>query len=146
MWPVTVIGSLMTTIDSSIVILAILPIAEDLKTDYITAVWVKVAYILVNASLMLSLGRIADICRRKKLYNAGFAHSIKLFHAYIIFIQDFFKDCHNCSLSFYRGLSLQLASDYLAGQRFVFFISIILFIITALMSSARGKHSFQKLN
>lgn len=71
-WSVVVIGSLMSAIDSTIVILAILPIAEDLRTDYITIVWVIVAYILVNTSLMLSLGRIADIYGRKRLYNVGF--------------------------------------------------------------------------
>jgi len=71
-WSVVVIGSLMSAIDSTIVILAILPIAEDLRTDYITIIWVIVAYILVNTSLMLSLGRIADIYGRKKLYNIGF--------------------------------------------------------------------------
>lgn len=62
----------MSAIDSTIVILAILPIAEDLRTDYITIVWVIVAYILVNTSLMLSLGRISDIYGRKRLYNVGF--------------------------------------------------------------------------
>ncbi|MGC8662075.1 MAG: MFS transporter [Nitrososphaeria archaeon] len=71
-WSVVVIGSLMSAIDSTIVILAILPIAEDLRTDYITIIWVIVAYILVNTSLMLSLGRIADIYGRKRLYNVGF--------------------------------------------------------------------------
>ncbi|MEM3632564.1 MAG: MFS transporter [Conexivisphaerales archaeon] len=71
-WSIVVIGSLMSAIDSTIVILAILPIAEDLRTDYITIIWVIVAYILVNTSLMLSLGRIADIYGRKRLYNVGF--------------------------------------------------------------------------
>ncbi|MDG7044528.1 MAG: MFS transporter [Nitrososphaerota archaeon] len=71
-WSVVVIGSLMAAVDSTIVILAILPIAEDLRTDYITIIWVIVAYILVNTSLMLSLGRIADIYGRKRLYNFGF--------------------------------------------------------------------------
>jgi len=71
-WSVVVLGSLMAAVDSTIVILAILPIAEDLRTDYITIIWVIVAYLLVNTSLMLSLGRIADIFGRKRLYNLGF--------------------------------------------------------------------------
>ncbi len=71
-WSVVVIGSLMSAIDSTIVILAILPIAEDLRTDYITIIWVIVSYILVNTSLILSLGRISDIYGRKRLYNVGF--------------------------------------------------------------------------
>ena len=72
-WSVVVIGSLMSAIDSTILILAVLPIAEDLRTDYITIIWVIVSYILVNTALLLSLGRISDIYGRKRLYNIGFA-------------------------------------------------------------------------
>ncbi len=71
-WSVTMVGSLMSALDSTIVVLAILPIAEDLHTDYITMVWVVVAYLLVNTALVLSLGRMGDIYGRKRMYNAGF--------------------------------------------------------------------------
>ncbi len=71
-WSVTMVGSLMSSIDSTIVVLAILPIAEDLHTDYITMVWVVVAYLLVNTALVLSLGRMGDLYGRKRMYNAGF--------------------------------------------------------------------------
>ena len=69
---VTSVGALMSAVDSTIVLLALLPIAEDLHTDYITIVWVMIAYLLVNTSLVLSLGRLADIQGRKKMYNVGF--------------------------------------------------------------------------
>jgi EmrB/QacA subfamily drug resistance transporter len=69
---VTAVGSLMSAVDSTIVLLALLPIAEDLHSDYVTIVWVIVAYLLVNTSLVLSLGRLADIQGRKKMYNVGF--------------------------------------------------------------------------
>ncbi|MGC8555624.1 MAG: MFS transporter [Conexivisphaera sp.] len=72
-WSVTMVGSLMSAIDSTVVVLAILPIAEDLHTDYITMVWVVVAYLLVNTALVLSLGRMGDLYGRKRMYNAGFA-------------------------------------------------------------------------
>ncbi len=69
---VTAIGVLMAAIDGTIVLLALLPIAEDLHTDYVTMVWVIVAYLLINTSLVLSLGRLADIYGRKRMYNIGF--------------------------------------------------------------------------
>jgi len=69
---VTSVGSLMSAVDSTIVLLALVPIAEELKSDYVTMVWVVVAYILANTALVLSLGRLADIYGRKKMYNVGF--------------------------------------------------------------------------
>lgn len=69
---VTSIGALMSAADTTIVLLALLPIAENLHTDYITIVWVILAYLLVNTSLVLTLGRIGDIRGRKRMYNIGF--------------------------------------------------------------------------
>jgi len=69
---VTSVGSLMSAVDSTIVLLALVPIAEELKSDYVTMIWVVVAYILANTALVLSLGRLADLYGRKRLYNFGF--------------------------------------------------------------------------
>jgi EmrB/QacA subfamily drug resistance transporter len=69
---VTSVGSLMSAVDSTIVLLALVPIAEELNSDYVTMVWVVIAYILANTALVLSLGRLADIYGRKKMYNVGF--------------------------------------------------------------------------
>ncbi len=69
---VTSLGSMMSAVDSTIVILALLPIAADLHSDFVTVVWVVVAYLLVNTALVLSLGRIADVYGRKRMYNVGF--------------------------------------------------------------------------
>jgi EmrB/QacA subfamily drug resistance transporter len=69
---VTSVGGIMAAIDSTIVLLALLPIARDLKTDYVTIIWVVVAYLLANTALVLSLGRVADIYGRKRMYNIGF--------------------------------------------------------------------------
>lgn len=69
---VTSVGSLMSAVDSTIVLLALVPIAEELNSDYVTMVWVVVAYILANTALALSLGRLADIYGRKRMYNVGF--------------------------------------------------------------------------
>jgi len=69
---VTSVGSLMSAVDSTIVLLALVPIAEELRSDYVTMVWVVVAYILANTALVLSLGRLADLYGRKRMYNLGF--------------------------------------------------------------------------
>jgi EmrB/QacA subfamily drug resistance transporter len=69
---VTSIGVMMAAIDSTIVVLALLPIASSLNSDFVTMVWVVIAYLLSNTALVLSLGRIADIYGRKKMYNIGF--------------------------------------------------------------------------
>jgi len=63
----------MAAVDSTIVLLALVPIAEELKSDYVTMVWVVIAYILANTALVLSLGRLADMYGRKRMYNFGFA-------------------------------------------------------------------------
>ncbi|ESQ23778.1 MAG: Arabinose efflux permease, partial [uncultured Acidilobus sp. OSP8] len=69
---VTSVGTLMSAIDSVVVLLAIVPIAEDLHADYVTIVWVVVAYLLANTSLVLTFGRLGDSFGRKRIYNLGF--------------------------------------------------------------------------
>ncbi|MGC9210016.1 MAG: MFS transporter [Acidilobus sp.] len=69
---VTSVGTLMSAIDSTVVLLALVPIAEDLHTDYVTIVWIVVAYLLANTSLVLTLGRLGDSYGRKRIYNLGF--------------------------------------------------------------------------
>ncbi len=69
---VTSVGALMAAVDSTVVLLALYPIAENLRSDFVTMVWVIIAYLLVNTALVLSLGRLADMYGRKKMYNVGF--------------------------------------------------------------------------
>ena len=69
---VTSLGSLMLAVDSTIVLLALVPIAEELQSDYVIMVWIVIAYILANTALVLSLGRLADMYGRKRMYNVGF--------------------------------------------------------------------------
>ena len=69
---VTSVGALMAAVDSTVVLLALLPIAEELHSAFVSMVWVVIAYILVNASFGRSLGRIGVMYGRKRMYNLGF--------------------------------------------------------------------------
>ena len=69
---VTSTGALMAAVDSTVVLLALFPMAEDLHSNFVTMIWVIIAYLVVNTALVLSLGRLADMYGRKLLYNIGF--------------------------------------------------------------------------
>lgn len=62
----------MAAVDSTVVLLALFPMAADLRSDFVTMIWVIIAYLVVNTALVLSLGRLADMYGRKLLYNVGF--------------------------------------------------------------------------
>ncbi len=69
---VTSVGAMMAAVDSTVVLLALFPIATELKSDFVTMIWVVIAYLLVNTALVLSFGRLADMYGRKKMFNLGF--------------------------------------------------------------------------
>jgi EmrB/QacA subfamily drug resistance transporter len=69
---VTTIGSLMVAIDSTIVILALPNMLQDLHSDLVHMTWVIIGYLLVNTVLQLTFGRMADMFGRVRLYNLGF--------------------------------------------------------------------------
>ncbi|EET90282.1 MAG: MFS transporter [Candidatus Micrarchaeales archaeon] len=70
---VVVIGTLMASIDSTIVLLAFPAITQALHSTISTIIWVILAYIIVVAVLSTQLGRIGDIYGRAKMFNLGFA-------------------------------------------------------------------------
>ena len=65
-------GTLLATIDSSIVNVALPTLVRDLNTDFATVQWVVLAYLLTLATLLLSIGRLADMKGKKPIYAMGY--------------------------------------------------------------------------
>ncbi|WP_022664784.1 MFS transporter [Desulfospira joergensenii] len=62
----------MSTLDSSIVNVALPYIMDDLSSDVQTIQWVVIIYLLTVSSLLLTFGRLSDIRGRQSVYIAGF--------------------------------------------------------------------------
>jgi EmrB/QacA subfamily drug resistance transporter len=67
------LGSLMATLDGSIVSIALPKIQGDFRIDLTTVTWVVVAYLLVVGSLLLPFGRLGEVLSFKRVYLVGFA-------------------------------------------------------------------------
>jgi len=69
---ILMLGTLMGSIDSTIVILAFPTISDSLHASFISTLWVILIYLLVVAVCTTQLGRIGDIYGRSRMFNAGF--------------------------------------------------------------------------
>lgn len=69
---VACIGSLMGTLDSTIVSVSLPTITKDLGMDGSAAIWVPAAYLVTMAVLLLTVGRYSDLHGRKSVFIAGF--------------------------------------------------------------------------
>src|SRR5664279_1522592 len=67
------LGSLMATLDGSIVNIALPAMQTDFRVDLTTIEWVVVAYLLVVGSLLLPCGRLGEVLTFKRVYLVGFA-------------------------------------------------------------------------
>ncbi len=67
------ISIFMSTLDSSIVNVALPFMMQDLKSDMQTIQWVVLSYLLTVSALLLSFGRLSDIKGRKLVYVLGFS-------------------------------------------------------------------------
>jgi EmrB/QacA subfamily drug resistance transporter len=65
-------GTFLAPLDSSIVNIALPAIAEHFDVRLSAVSWVATAYLLTNASLVLTMGRLGDIRGLKKVYIGGF--------------------------------------------------------------------------
>ena len=65
-------GTFLATIDSSIVNIALPTLVRELNTDFATVQWVVLAYLLTLSTLLLSVGRLADMKGKKRIYTLGF--------------------------------------------------------------------------
>jgi EmrB/QacA subfamily drug resistance transporter len=65
-------GTLLATIDGSIVNVALPTLVRELQTDFATVQWVVLAYLLALSTLLPSIGRMADMVGKKRIYMLGF--------------------------------------------------------------------------
>ncbi|MCL4561747.1 MAG: DHA2 family efflux MFS transporter permease subunit [Chloroflexi bacterium] len=65
-------GMFLGTIDGSIVNIALPILEEQLHTQFAVVQWVVLGYLLTITTLMLAVGRLADMIGKKRLYLAGF--------------------------------------------------------------------------
>jgi len=69
---VTTVGIFMATLDSSIVVVGLPTVIESLKTTLTAGIWIITGYRLMITVLLVTIGRLADMIGRVKLYNWGF--------------------------------------------------------------------------
>jgi EmrB/QacA subfamily drug resistance transporter len=66
------IGTFISTLDSSIVNVALPTITSSLGSDVAIIEWVVIAYLLTITCILLTMGRIADLYGLRRLYAIGF--------------------------------------------------------------------------
>lgn len=73
----TTLGTLMASIDTTIVLIALPAIFRGINIDPFSSfqylLWILFGYSIVTATLLVTFGRISDMFGRVKLYNLGFA-------------------------------------------------------------------------
>jgi EmrB/QacA subfamily drug resistance transporter len=69
----TTLGTFLSTVNGTTLTVALPVISKDLHSSLQTIMWTMMIYMLAITVLVPSIGRVADIIGRKKLYVAGFA-------------------------------------------------------------------------
>ena len=70
---VTGVGLFMACLDSTIVVIGLPTILQNLHSNIVYGVWIITGYTLMMTILPVMLGRLADLYGRVRLYNLGFA-------------------------------------------------------------------------
>lgn len=66
-------GTLLASIDASIVVIAMPTLAKEFNTSTGNILWVSLTFVLLTTALPLSMGRLGDLYGRKRFYAIGFA-------------------------------------------------------------------------
>lgn len=72
-FPALALGTLMATLDLSVVNIALPTLARTFRVPLTTVEWVVLAYVVTITGLLLTLGRVADGLGRRRVYAAGLA-------------------------------------------------------------------------
>ena len=70
---VTTVGTFMSSLDTSIVVIGLPSVLNDLSATIVQGIWIITGYRLMMTILLVLLGRLADMYGRVRLYNIGFA-------------------------------------------------------------------------
>jgi EmrB/QacA subfamily drug resistance transporter len=70
---VTTVGLFMAGLDTTIVVIGLPTILQNLHANIVEGVWIITGYRLMLTILLVLLGRLADLYGRVRLYNLGFA-------------------------------------------------------------------------
>ena len=70
---VTTVGIFMATLDASIIIVGLPTVVNDLHTNIVVGIWIITIYRLAITVLLVTIGRVADLFGRVRLYTWGFA-------------------------------------------------------------------------
>jgi len=65
-------GTLLATIDSSIVNIAVPTLVREFNTSLSSVEWVVLSYLLTITAFLLLVGRLGDMFGKKRIYQAGF--------------------------------------------------------------------------
>jgi len=65
----TTVGAILGSIQSSALLIALPSMMRDLDLNFFYALWVILIYMPLTVTLVPTLGKLADLVGRKKLYN-----------------------------------------------------------------------------
>ncbi|MBC7476120.1 MAG: MFS transporter [Candidatus Sericytochromatia bacterium] len=65
-------GVFLATIDGSIVNITLPTLVRELKTNFATVQWIVLSYLLVVTTSVISVGRLADMFKKKTIYLSGY--------------------------------------------------------------------------
>ena len=70
-FPALALGTIMATLDISVVNIALPTLSREFRVPLTTIEWVVLAYVVTITGLLLTLGRAADAIGRRRVYGAG---------------------------------------------------------------------------